>query len=69
MSLAQERQALSTSVPSSMNGLAHWLDDYATKLALGMSMHCLIEPKTILIMVNDTIEKVVTSNSILKQVQ
>eukprot|EP00975_Prorocentrum_lima_P001654 355003-Prorocentrum_lima.AAC.1 len=36
MRLAHAVQAISARVPSSMDGLAHWLVYYATKLELGM---------------------------------
>eukprot|EP00975_Prorocentrum_lima_P010797 2294596-Prorocentrum_lima.AAC.1 len=67
MSLAQELQSRSTRVPSSKNGLANWLEDYATQLELGMGLHSLIEPRTIYAALNGAIEWVVTTDNILKQ--
>eukprot|EP00975_Prorocentrum_lima_P040092 8421317-Prorocentrum_lima.AAC.1 len=48
MSIARELQAMMAKGPATMVGLASWLEDYATKLELGMRVGCLMEPRTIL---------------------
>eukprot|EP00975_Prorocentrum_lima_P008623 1841502-Prorocentrum_lima.AAC.1 len=57
MSTAQALQAVSTRLTSSMNGLAKWLEVYATKLVLGTNLQCQMEPRSILTVVSGTMEK------------
>eukprot|EP00975_Prorocentrum_lima_P029356 6164408-Prorocentrum_lima.AAC.1 len=67
MSIAQELQRQVTRVPTTLVGLAHWLEDCSHKLELGMRLGSLMEPRAILIVVRDTMDTVVSSDDLLKE--
>eukprot|EP00975_Prorocentrum_lima_P019304 4064783-Prorocentrum_lima.AAC.1 len=53
MSMAKELRRQVTRVPTTLVGLANWLEEYVHKLELGMRPGSLMEPRAILTVVRD----------------
>eukprot|EP00975_Prorocentrum_lima_P033501 7025967-Prorocentrum_lima.AAC.1 len=58
MSMAHELQKPAGKVPTTLAQLVAWLDDYKHKLDYGMKLGALLEPRTILTVVRDTMEAI-----------
>eukprot|EP00975_Prorocentrum_lima_P052575 11018565-Prorocentrum_lima.AAC.1 len=63
--MAQELQMTASKVPGTLAQVAMWLEGYIHKLDHGMQLCALQEPRTILAVVKETMEAVVSRDGLL----
>eukprot|EP00975_Prorocentrum_lima_P005371 1161229-Prorocentrum_lima.AAC.1 len=68
MRIARDLQARAIQVPATMLCQANWLEYYASKLELGIPSGGLMEPRTILTVVNDTLDTVISKDGLPKNI-
>eukprot|EP00975_Prorocentrum_lima_P066103 12907292-Prorocentrum_lima.AAC.1 len=56
--LTQGLQAKVTSIPTTMNGLANWLEEYVAKVEFGIGMKCKQELLTIMTVANEPMDNI-----------
>eukprot|EP00975_Prorocentrum_lima_P004063 883032-Prorocentrum_lima.AAC.1 len=65
--MAQELQMTVIRVPGARPQLGMWLEDYIHKLDCGMILGAMLEPRTTVTLVKDTMETVASNDDLLKK--
>eukprot|EP00975_Prorocentrum_lima_P063793 12893677-Prorocentrum_lima.AAC.1 len=67
MSMAREFQTPWNRVPATLSQMGNWLEDYMHKLDFGIILGALLEPRTVLTVLRDTMEPTESKDELLRK--